>query len=225
MLRGAWTEGLGGISPVVRCDGEQRIVRPMLGVRRSEIEAFLRERGQPWREDATNADLAMTRNRVRHDLMPKLRTYNPGVDALLARTAEVAREEEAFWQAEVARILPQILLPGKAVRGGGRAVSTGVHEAVYAVEIARLAAMPPALRRRVLREVAKQVDAKANDGRVGRYVLSSDETAKVLALAGFGAYECVSGGSVKGRIGSRLELHAGLRVERTAREVRFWKEL
>jgi tRNA(Ile)-lysidine synthase len=56
MLRGAWTEGLGGISPEVqvlgiREPGLGRIVRPLLGVRRSEVEAFLRERGQGWRED------------------------------------------------------------------------------------------------------------------------------------------------------------------------------
>ncbi len=49
--------------------------------------------------------------RVRHGLMPLLREFNPAVDSLLARTAEVAREEEAFWQAEVARVLPQVLLP------------------------------------------------------------------------------------------------------------------
>ncbi|HEY5328747.1 MAG TPA: tRNA lysidine(34) synthetase TilS, partial [Acidobacteriaceae bacterium] len=184
LLRGAWTEGIGGISPVVmeagsrkqeagsrgfggsaavaprdeqqvlplRCTqgqddnsknteddnskkaqddnsilkagGPGRIVRPMLGVRRAEVEAFLRARGQAWCEDATNRDVTLTRNRVRHELMPMLRGFNPGVDALLARTAEIARGEEAFWQAEVARVLPQLLLPGRPVRGGGRAVST-----------------------------------------------------------------------------------------------------
>ena len=51
------------------------------------------------------------------------------------------------------------------------------------------------------------------------YVLSSEETAKVLALAGFGG--CAG---VTGRIGSRLELHGGLRVERSARELRFWRQ-
>ncbi|MBW4039956.1 MAG: tRNA lysidine(34) synthetase TilS [Acidobacteria bacterium] len=224
MLRGAWTEGLGGISPVVRGEGEGRIVRPMLGVRRVEVEAFLRARGQGWREDATNADMAMTRNRVRHELMPVLRGFNPGVDALLARTAEVAREEEMFWQAEVARVLPQVFLPGKPVRGGGRAVRTAAGEATYAVEITRLAAMPAALRRRVVRGAAKMMYAKGNTPQGGSYVLSGEETAKVLALAGFGGYERAGGGAVKGRIGSRLELHGGLRVERSARELRFWKQ-
>jgi len=97
-------------------------------------------------------------------------------------------------------------LPGKPVRGGGRAVGTGMGEASCAVEIARLAAMAAALRRRVVRAAARQVG-------VG---LSGEETAKVLALAGFGGYA-----GVTGKIGSRLELHGGLRVERSARELRF----
>jgi tRNA(Ile)-lysidine synthase len=235
MLRGAWTEGLGGVSPVVEdgggpgeqqvsplrrtmkpsCSGRDdsvcgsRIVRPMLGVRRSEVEAFLRSRGQDWREDASNGDLSLMRNRVRHELMPVLRGFNPKVDEALARTAEIAREEEAYWQAEVARALGAVLLPGRPVRGGGRAVSTAVGESGCAMELARLAAMPAALRRRTVRAAARTIGSR----------LSAEETAKVLALAGFGGHA-----GVTGKIGGRLELHDGLRVERSAREVRLWRQ-
>jgi tRNA(Ile)-lysidine synthase len=210
MLRGAWTEGLGGIAPVVQGLGRPKIVRPMLGVRRSEVEAFLRERRKAWREDASNQDLGLMRNRVRHVLMPMLRQFNPKVDESLARTAEIARDEEAFWQAEVERLLAQVLLPGKPVRGGGRAVSTVVGEESCALEIARLVAMAAALRRRVVRAAAKTLGVR----------LSAEETAKVLALAGFGGHA-----GVTGKIGSRLELQGGLRVERSARELRFWRVL
>ena len=174
-----------------------------------QVEEFLQSRGQGWKEDASNRDVSLTRNRVRHELMPVLRGFNPKVDEALARTAEIAREDEAFWQAEVAKVLPQVLLPGKPVRGGGRAVSTAVGEAGCALEIARLVAMPAALRRRVVRAAARSIGSR----------LSAEETAKVMALAGFGGHP-----GVLGKIGSRLELHGGMRVERSAREIRFWRQ-
>jgi tRNA(Ile)-lysidine synthase len=216
LLRGAWTEGLGGISPVVGQGlGKARVVRPMLGVRRTEVEEFLRSRGQQWREDATNQDVSLTRNRVRHELMPMLRSFNPEIDAALARLATIARDEEAFWQVEVARVLPQVLLPGAPVRGGGRSVSTAAGALAWAVEITRLAAMPAALRRRVVRAAAKSCGGR----------LSAEETAKVLALAGLGEDSRPGlGARVSGRSGSRLELGGALRVERSARELRFWRE-
>jgi tRNA(Ile)-lysidine synthase len=148
------------------------------------------------------------RNRVRHELMPVLREFNPGVDGLLANVATIARDEEAHWEAEVARILPQVVLPGKPVRGGGRAVSTGVGEMECGVEVERLKGMDAAVRRRVVRGMARSIGAR----------LTFEETAKVLALAGFGGFA-----GVTGKIGSRLELRGGLRVERSARELRMWR--
>ena len=124
---------------------------------------------------------------------------------MLANLATIARDEEAHWEAEVGRILPQVMLPGKPVRGGGRAVSTAVGEAGVAVEIERLKAMDAATRRRVVRGMARGIGSR----------LSFEETAKVLALAGFGGYA-----GILGRIGSRLELRDGLRAERSARELR-----
>ena len=150
LLRGAWTEGLGGIAPVLRRTGsaggvragEGRIVRPLLGVRREQIVAFLTELGQTWREDSSNQDLALTRNRLRHEVLPMLRTINPAAEEALARTAAIARDEEAYWGAEIARLLPGMLLPGRPVRGGGRSVSTAVGEGALAMELERLKAAP-----------------------------------------------------------------------------------
>jgi tRNA(Ile)-lysidine synthase len=228
LLRGAWTEGLAGIAPVVcgeLAGGQQvsplrpsafgrddkelgvgRVVRPLLGVRRSEVEAYLRDRGQGWREDSSNRDVGLTRNRVRHELMPVLREFNPGVDALLAGMADVAREEEAFWRPEVERVVRQLVLPGKPVRGGGRAATMAGADAGVAMELERLRGLPAALRRRVVRAAVREMGVR----------LTADETARVLALGGFGGHA-----GVLGKVGSRLELREGLRVERTARELHF----
>jgi tRNA(Ile)-lysidine synthase len=218
LLRGAWTEGLGGIHPVVQVRGtgnrEQGmagggIVRPLLGVRRAELERYLRGLGQAWRTDSTNSDEAFTRNRLRHHLLPILREYNPNIDRALANLAELAREDEARWQGELGRILPQVLLPGKPVRGGGRAVATSPGNDCVALELERLRGFDPALRRRVVRAAARSLGAR----------LSFDETARLLELAGLGAEPGQLGTSQ--RAGSRLDLSGRLRVERSARELRL----
>jgi tRNA(Ile)-lysidine synthase len=212
LLRGAWTEGLSGIHPVVAVTDAGRagkIVRPLLGVRRTELEEFLRGRKQPWRTDSTNADEAFTRNRVRHHLLPILREYNPSLDQALANLAGLARDDEARWQAELSRILPQVLLPGKPVRGGGRAVSTAAGESgSVALEIDRLRGFDPALRRRVVRAAARSLGAR----------LSFDDTARLLALAGFGA-----AAEVAVRPGAVIHLAGALRAERSARELRLYR--
>ncbi|HWZ12458.1 MAG TPA: tRNA lysidine(34) synthetase TilS [Acidobacteriaceae bacterium] len=204
-LRGAWTEGLSGIHPVVRVpQTEGRIVRPLLNVRRVEIEAYLRSLGQPWREDASNADTAFTRNRVRHELLPLLRRdYNPGIDRQLAQMAVIARDEEARWQTELARLLPSLLLPGSAARGGGRSTSTLAQEKSVSIEIPRLRTLDPALRRRVIRAAAEHIGA----------CLDFAETESILNL-------CLR---EQARSGARLTLAAGLIAERTPRELRLSK--
>jgi tRNA(Ile)-lysidine synthase len=205
-LRGAWTEGLSAIHPVVQVAGPGKILRPFLNTRRSDIEAFLQQSNQLWREDSTNADTAYTRNRIRHQLLPQLRDYNPNLDQTLANLAELAREEESRWKTELSRLLPQLILPGKPVRGGGRSVSTTPGESALAIEIDRLRTLDPALRRRVLRAAARQLGAR----------LSFEETARLLALCGFQPHPTVTP-----RTGAILQLASNLRAERSPREIRL----
>lgn len=107
MIRGTGLRGLGGIYPRIIVEdhnGEQRgeIVRPLLGIRRSELEQYLKALKQSWREDATNADSKFTRNRVRKLLMPMLeREFNPAVVENLSELAEIARDEEDYWENEI----------------------------------------------------------------------------------------------------------------------------
>ncbi|NYF90694.1 tRNA lysidine(34) synthetase TilS [Tunturiibacter empetritectus] len=210
ILRGAWTEGLSAIHPVITL-AKGKILRPFLQTRRAEIESFLRSVNQPWRTDSTNADTAYTRNKIRHELLPQLRTYNPNLDQTLANMAELAREEETRWQTELNRLLPQLLLPGKPVRGGGRAVSTtpGQSQSAVSIELDRLRTLDPALRRRVLRAAARQLGAR----------LTFDETARLLALCGF-RYDP----TVAARTGSALHLPSGLRADRSPRELRLYRQ-
>ena len=96
LARGAGPGGLGGIPRVTRRDGIE-IVRPMLDVTRAQVLAFLRRRDQPWREDASNCDLSMLRNRVRHEVLPLLEArLNPAIRQALLRTADVLAEEDRW---------------------------------------------------------------------------------------------------------------------------------
>jgi tRNA(Ile)-lysidine synthase len=100
-LRGSGTAGLAGIRPVTRTG----LVRPLIAVARDDVEKFLRKRGIPWRDDATNRDLRFTRNRIRHELLPDLaRNWNPSIVPALAQTADWALAEEAYWEAQINRL-------------------------------------------------------------------------------------------------------------------------
>ncbi len=134
ILRGSGLTGLAGILPATG-DG---IVRPLLNVSRQEIEDWLKERGVSWREDATNQDTALTRNRLRHVTLPVLRSaYNPQLDAALASLAELAREEEEYWA---------VTVRAPELRGG----------CVY-LKTRELERLPPALARRMLRAAIEAV--------------------------------------------------------------------
>jgi len=211
LLRGAWTEGLSAIHPVITLP-KGKILRPFLNTRRVDIEAFLKSTNQPWREDSTNTDTAFTRNKIRHELLPQLRAYNPNLDQTLANLAELAREEESRWQTELGKILPQLLLPGKPVRGGGRAVSTTPGQSAVSIELDRLRALDPALRRRVLRAAARQLGAR----------LSFDETSRLLALCGFRPGLSANAPTVAARTGASLHLSNHLRADRSPRELRLF---
>jgi len=169
LMRGAGTRGLAGIYPLLpiagkepqphrigqsgakavpqrgtRAPGSCAIIRPLLAVRRREIEAWLQALGQSWREDSSNRDLRHTRNRVRHELLPLLeREYNPGIVQVLAEAAEVARAEEAYWQRQIADLEGMPASPS-AAGGPGPPKSSSI-------SLDSLARVPLALQRRRLR--------------------------------------------------------------------------
>jgi len=83
LIRGTGLRGLAGIRPI-----NARIIRPMLFTGRAEIMAYLESRQLRFREDSSNQDSSITRNRIRHHVLPELEKINPGFrNILLAEQA------------------------------------------------------------------------------------------------------------------------------------------
>ena len=108
LLRGAGAEGLGGMgwkepSPM---DTALTLIRPFLDIPRRELEVFAQENRIPFREDSSNRDLQIPRNRIRQELLPWLeREYNPGLRNVLQRTAQLLHAEADFVAIEARRWL------------------------------------------------------------------------------------------------------------------------
>ncbi len=110
-LRGCGLAGLRGMLPKTEVRGEKWevrelhptshlpsptsifLIRPLLLISRAEVEAYCAERGLRPVHDPTNADTTYFRNRLRHELLPELETYNPNLRAVLGRMAAVAAGE------------------------------------------------------------------------------------------------------------------------------------
>jgi tRNA(Ile)-lysidine synthase len=138
-LRGAGSAGLAAIRPVTASG----LVRPLIDVERSEIRAWLRRCGIGWREDSSNRDPAFARNRIRHQLLPRLSAdWNPALEATLARTADWALAEESYWREEIGRLGDALF-----TRRGGAIV----------VGADRLAGLPLAAARRLVRRAVEEV--------------------------------------------------------------------
>jgi tRNA(Ile)-lysidine synthase len=105
LIRGAGLTGLGGMRDVSsrRIDGvELTIVRPLLSVWRSEVDKYVRECHLRFREDATNKNLAPTRNRIRNRIIPYLeKILGRNIHHNIWRTAIIAAEEEKWLENEV----------------------------------------------------------------------------------------------------------------------------
>jgi len=130
LLRGAGARGLAGIHPRVG-----RVIRPLLEIERRLLRDYLAVCGQPFREDASNSDVGIPRNRVRHELLPVLRSrFSPAIVDVLAREAVLARQDEEFLQKQAIELADEIVLTDEAIR----------------IDAAGLAAAPRALSSRIV---------------------------------------------------------------------------
>lgn len=100
-LRGSALPGLSGMdyrTVLPLWDASIPLVRPLLGIWRLEIDAFVAERGLVPRIDESNIDTTYFRNRLRHELIPELSTYNPQIRDAILRMSQVLREEDRYLQ-------------------------------------------------------------------------------------------------------------------------------
>jgi tRNA(Ile)-lysidine synthase len=179
LLRGAGTRGLAAIRPRAG-----HVIRPLLEIERGELRAYLSARGQEFREDASNADLTVPRNRVRHELIPLLQSrFSPAAVRVLAREAALARQDEEFLAAEAIKLAATIVLTDRDVR----------------LDVAGLSRAPRALSSRVAQAALQRLAGAKSIHRehVERLLSLADEAAaQGRAIALPGQYAVRVGGTI-----------------------------
>jgi tRNA(Ile)-lysidine synthase len=171
LLRGAGPRGLGGIHPRAG-----RVIRPLIDLDRGDLREYLSSLSQAFREDETNADMTIPRNRIRHELLPLLESrYAPGIVDVLARDASIARADEDHLRREAIDLTDSIVLPGRPDAG-----ASGETVEIDAVALERL---HPAIGSRVGLQLLERIAP-------GRF-FSFDHVQRLLALAAPGGRAAV----------------------------------
>ena len=133
LARGSGAEGLRGIHRIVVLSEKLKLARPMLAVKRAEVIEHCEHYKLAFRHDSSNLSMDFTRNRIRHELLPKLETFNPRIQESLARASELIADDEDFIQPFADKLLDE-------AREGAR------------LNIKPLQKAHPAIVRRVLRQ-------------------------------------------------------------------------
>jgi len=155
LLRGSGTRGLRGLLPVSRWRSgglDLTVIRPLLDMTRVETTAYCRARRLKPRLDSSNLSVEPFRNRVRRLLIPELRKYNPRVGEALRRTAAIAADDLDFIDQAVDR-----LWPGIVVERDGAVI----------IDKTALVALPPALKRYLLRRAVESALGSLKDIEAG----------------------------------------------------------
>jgi tRNA(Ile)-lysidine synthase len=155
LLRGAGFQGLRGIAGERQLEAGLRVLRPLRTITRSEVLAYLEDIGQGARHDTSNDDQTLTRNRIRHQLLPLLEAdYNPAIARVLVRLADQAEEFFAEEEASAGELLRRaerpragslVVLERAALRTEPRSHLRSLFRAIYRREDWPVDAMPFAL--------------------------------------------------------------------------------
>ncbi|MCP3941755.1 MAG: tRNA lysidine(34) synthetase TilS [Desulfobacteraceae bacterium] len=140
LLRGAGPRGLSGIPPM----RENRFIRPLIQMPKLRILNFLREKDQPFVVDSSNTDESYLRNKIRHNLIPRLeQDFNPEIKSSLDRLSHIIRQEEDFLTAQASQVFNFCMIEE--------------NKALVVLSIAKLIKSHPALVNRVLRQAIERV--------------------------------------------------------------------
>jgi len=119
-LRGSGASGLAGMRAKSELTVERTrltFLRPMLGIHRSEIDAFIARGKIKFREDATNNELTATRNKLRHRVLPAIReSLGDSFGGAILRASKIFDAEDTWMQAEAARIPIPDTLPTESLK-------------------------------------------------------------------------------------------------------------
>jgi tRNA(Ile)-lysidine synthase len=171
VIRGAGLEGIAAMparAPWPFGEGPD-VARPLLELSRKDTERYCRESGFDPREDPTNEMLIATRNRVRHELMPLLRSFNPRIDRALVRLAETGARDSAFVQGAAAAEWERL-----ACHGPG----------VVSFDRDELRALAPALAARLLRRACQHLGGSPESDRIDELLAVLPRGRTAIDLAG-----------------------------------------
>ncbi|MBD5554392.1 MAG: tRNA lysidine(34) synthetase TilS [Roseburia sp.] len=108
MIRGSGIRGLCGMRAKRRLCEHADIIRPLLLVTRCGIEEYLQEKGQAFREDATNADTDYSRNRLRHNVMPELERIHGRANIHISESARELGEIAEYLEGQVWQLMSEM---------------------------------------------------------------------------------------------------------------------
>ncbi len=104
LFRGSGTAGLAAMPPV-----RGNIIRPLIEVQRSEIEAYLDSQNTAFVMDSSNLTDRYLRNRIRHIIMPEIKKINPAASKTISRTSDIYRDEERYFDILVTKSLMKMI--------------------------------------------------------------------------------------------------------------------
>jgi len=144
LFRGAGSEGLTSMAPI-----SGMWIRPLIDIDRTDIEVYLADRNQGWCTDASNFDLQLSRNRIRHVVLPQLvGDFNPNLIDTLSRTVEILESEDSF----IGSVAKQWLNDNGTNQPGQ-----------FVINVEALRSMPVGIVRRIVRDALRRAGSELRD--------------------------------------------------------------